>query len=243
MSELFQKFLQLVDGDKMPGSLYCILCHRHVSKAEFSKEKLCICDSCRKEMNCYLPGSSIEGTKEIPFFLAAAPYQGRLRAAFQRYKFMDQWAYREIFTELMIRQLSEVTKELCPDLVVAVPLSEQRMRERGFNQVAELAHPFAEEVKISWSDRALFRIRHTKRQSSLPAALRIHNVKNAFLADATVVHGKRILLVDDILTRGATMDSCARALKKAGAAEVIGAVLFRTEPREWKFSFVRRFRD
>lgn len=243
MLELFEKFLQWIDGEKEPGSLYCILCHHHVSKAEFSKEKLCICDSCRKEMNCYLPGSSIEGTKEISFFLAAAPYKGRLRDAFQRYKFMDQWAYRNIFAELMIQQLSEATKELSPDLIVAVPLSVQRMRERGFNQAAELAHPFAESMGIPWSDRALFRIRNTKKQSSLPAALRVRNVKNAFLADATVVQGKRILLVDDILTRGATMDSCARALKEAGATEVIGAVLFRTEPREWKFSFVRRFRD
>lgn len=106
------------------------------------------------------------------------------------------------------------------DLVLPVPLSKQRILERGYNQVDLIAHPLAELHGLHYTSKGLQRVRHTNSQVGLGYAARAQNVKDAFLATSHIVSGKKILLVDDITTTGATIDSASNALMKAGAQKV-----------------------
>ena len=107
------------------------------------------------------------------------------------------------------------------DLVVPVPLHKTRLREREFNQAQVLSRHIAKEFNKKVSSGALERIRHTKSQAELVINQRRINVKNSFSAPKkSEVKGKNILLVDDVLTSGATSSEAASALKEAGAGIV-----------------------
>ncbi len=94
------------------------------------------------------------------------------------------------------------------------------MIERGYNQAERIAKPLSEQLKIDFSDDALIRISERSSQVGLNQAERRENVRQAFVARAKPVKGKRILVVDDVFTSGATMEAVATELKQAGAKEV-----------------------
>lgn len=107
------------------------------------------------------------------------------------------------------------------DLIVPVPLHPSRRRERGFNQATFLARVLSRALAVPMSERALLRIRQTPAQVGLSDARRRLNVRGAFeVGDSQKVSAKRILLVDDVMTTGATVASAARALLKCGARRV-----------------------
>lgn len=115
------------------------------------------------------------------------------------------------------------------DLVLPLPLSAQRLRERGFNQALELARRVA---PAKTDARLLRRVRETPPQSSLARAARLVNVRGAFALDPArqhVIDGRRILLIDDVMTTGATLSEAARTLREAGALRVAALVLARAD--------------
>jgi competence protein ComFC len=114
------------------------------------------------------------------------------------------------------------------DLVVPVPLSRKRLSERGYNQAAMLAFPLALIMMKKYQPKALKKIIETKTQVGLNIAERNINMKNAFQAFSNFAAGKSILLVDDVMTTGATLNDCSRALIEAGAIEVNALTLART---------------
>jgi ComF family protein len=115
------------------------------------------------------------------------------------------------------------------DLVAPVPLSAKRKRERGYNQAALLARPLALGMDWSYLPGVIARTRDTESQVGKTLKQRRENVSGAFTARPSLVTGKRVLLVDDVLTTGATLDSAASALKQAGATEVSAVVVSRAE--------------
>ncbi|MFA6322515.1 MAG: ComF family protein [Candidatus Buchananbacteria bacterium] len=131
----------------------------------------------------------------------------------------------DILSQAVLSQ--DFAKQIKPefvDLICPVPLSKKRRRWRGFNQSEILAEVVAKSFNLPVSDDILNRKFHTRAQVGLPAKLREINIKGIFQANSFSVLEKRILLVDDVLTTGATMKECARVLKEAGAKEVIGLV-------------------
>ena len=113
------------------------------------------------------------------------------------------------------------------DWITAVPLHWNRRRERGFNQSQLLARPVAEAAGLPVV-RALARVRPTIPQAGLSRNQRASNLRGAFrLRAGSEVRGKRIVVVDDVATTGATFEACARVLKRAGAAEVTGLAMAR----------------
>ena len=114
-----------------------------------------------------------------------------------------------------------------PDLIAPIPLHPRRRRQRGYNQSELLARPLAAAVGVAHSATALRRTRHTVPQVGLGPEARADNVRGAFEADADVVVGRRVLLVDDVLTTGATMTAAAEALLAAGALAVSAYCLAR----------------
>ena len=110
------------------------------------------------------------------------------------------------------------------DMVVPVPLAPEKMKSRGFNQVESLFITCADD-HYRWAD-ILQRLRPTDAQWHLPRSQRSENVHRAFgLRETADVKNKHILLVDDIFTTGATLEACAKVLKRNGAEEVIGLVM------------------
>lgn len=106
-----------------------------------------------------------------------------------------------------------------PDVLIPMPLSPARQRERGFNQALEIARQLPRPLASRLDARVLVRSRDTEAQAALSIEDRRHNVKGAFRADRAL-HGARVALLDDVMTTGATADAAASALRDAGAAEV-----------------------
>jgi len=154
-------------------------------------------------------------------------YQGMLGELVVAYKFSGALGYGGLLQELLWRGYEKHRPGLACDMIVPVPLHRKRLASRGFNQALELSRHLSRKTGKPLAPDALQRIRHTRAQSLLKGRQRIENVKGAFVADPDSVRGKSVLLVDDIMTTGATLDTCAGALKKAKAHEVKVLVLAR----------------
>lgn len=155
------------------------------------------------------------------FARAPAVYDGAVKDWIHRFKYGGERELGEALGVLMGRFL-ERERVLWPlDAVVPVPLHPSRLQERGFNQAEVLAKAVGAWVgRPVWTD-VLQRARSTETQTKLPARARRDNVRGAFRSyRAQRIAGKRLLLVDDVLTSGATADEAARTLLKAGAAQV-----------------------
>jgi len=156
-----------------------------------------------------------------------AAYAGGLRDLILHFKFHggygDSRLLSDLAREAAARHLTEPV-----DGVVPVPLHRRRLAWRGFNQSSELGRAVARTLGVPLWNHALTRTRYTQPQTRLDHKERQANIKNAFAADRDTVRGKRVLLVDDVYTTGATLRECARTLKRAGAAGVDVLVLART---------------
>lgn len=113
------------------------------------------------------------------------------------------------------------------DLVIPVPLHRQRLRQRGYNQSLLLARELARRLELPLSHGSLIRARNTPSQVGLSRQERWDNVRGAFRTISQEPGGARVLLVDDVMTTGATLRACSLALKKGGAKEVVCLTLTR----------------
>ena len=121
-----------------------------------------------------------------------------------------------------------VDRESRPDLVLAMPMAPQRLRERGVNQAQELARAVSERLSLRLAPQLCRRTRHTAPQAALPWAERRRNIRGAFACE-TDLSGAHVAVVDDVLTTGATLNELAGVLLGRGAAQVWGWVVARTE--------------
>lgn len=155
-----------------------------------------------------------------------AAYAGQLRQAILRLKHRPNRALGRALSAPLI-QLAQ-TEGWAIDLVVAIPLSAGRQVERGYNAVDLLAGPLAAALGLPLGQGSLSRQRETSPQMALTVRQRWENVRAAFVAEPAAVRGRRLLLLDDIMTTGATLDAAASALRSAGAAQVYALTLART---------------
>ncbi|HEY2746432.1 MAG TPA: ComF family protein [Polyangia bacterium] len=172
--------------------------------------------------------------------LAGYEFGGAIAEAIRNLKWHHMPELAAPLGELLFRALRSASPELLAiDVIVPVPLHRRRLRAREFNQAAELAAALREAArareaplgKVALDARALERTRDTPPQTGLDAAQRRRNVYDAFRVRAPDrVRGKRVLLVDDVMTTGATADACASALSRAGAAAVVVLTLGRAMP-------------
>jgi competence protein ComFC len=185
-----------------------------------------ICPGCIQDLTfntfIYIP----EKTVHIDLAVALSLYDGPLRKALMEVKFRHRKRIITFLAELMkdadLSPLGEA------DMIVPVPLSMNRLKKRGFNQAAVIAEGVARQLGIPLSG-ILERKRDTRPQFSLSEGERFGNVKDAFFIEETKdLEGKTLLVVDDILTTGATVDECSRLLKRNGAEKVTVLTLART---------------
>jgi ComF family protein len=158
-----------------------------------------------------------------PFVVGASlgPYEGSLKAAIHEFKYR---ARRRVAGRLAEELLASESVGLVlrgGEVLVPVPLHPRRHHERGFNQAELLALEIAQRTGIAAAPGALVRRKDTKPQAGLSAAGRRLNVAGAFaVRRRTQIAGRVVVVVDDVLTTGATAQACARALQDGGAAEV-----------------------
>ncbi|GAB7080986.1 phosphoribosyltransferase family protein [Megalodesulfovibrio paquesii] len=158
-------------------------------------------------------------------------YDGALQDAIIQYKYHGRHAVERLLQELLLQRY---TLELAAsgtalhDCIVPMPLHPARLRERGFNQSLELARPLARRWRIALLPAALVRARRTTPQAGLSRNERQENVRHAFLAPRPeLLVGRRVLLVDDVMTTGATAAEAARSCLAAGALKVDCCMLAR----------------
>ena len=202
----------------------CVFCRRLLHRGEEG-----ICPRCQQELPWAL-GAEAEQTGEF-FSLCASPlwYQDQVRASFHRYKFKGVRGYSRTYGRLVAQCVQDHLAGRY-DLITWVPLSRARLRQRGYDQAMLLASAAA----LALDDVAaetLCKVRDPEAQSGLGKndASRRANVLSAYqVTDPALVEGRRVLLIDDIVTTGSTLSECARVLRTAGAADVVCAALARS---------------
>ena len=186
-----------------------------------------LCPDCRAA----LPYAGAEVEKHGDGFsvcYAALYYEGQVRDSLHRYKFQGSSGYAGTYGHL----LADCVRENLAgryDLISWVPLSRERLRERGYDQSMLIAQAMAlglQDVAVSTLDK----VRDAAKQSTVGSAeKRRANISGAYrVTDPELVAGRRILLIDDIVTTGATLSECACTLRAAGAADVVCAAVART---------------
>jgi ComF family protein len=159
---------------------------------------------------------------------AAVAYDDNSRDLILQLKRADRTDLAGLFALWLTRAARDLTEDA--DAVVPVPLHRLRLMARRFNQAAEIARPLARRAGLAYLPGALIRRRDTPTQGGRSSSGRRRNVAAAFETPRSMaarVAGKRILLVDDVITTGATAEACARALKAAGASAVYVAAVAR----------------
>ena len=168
--------------------------------------------------------------QQPPFFThttAVFGYSFPLDKLIQGMKYGEQLSLAHAFAKKLAQRID---KSNLPDYVIAMPLHPAKLRERGFNQSQLIAATIARELKLKLLVSACRRLRDTPPQSALPWKERKKNVRNAFCCDIDLT-GKRIALVDDVLTTGASLNALAEAVSKRGPVEINAWVVARTLPR------------
>ena len=221
-------------ADKVPSQ--CAFCHAWPSQR--------VCNACvarfaqpaTRCQRCALrvpPGVAICGAclQSPPGFdacIAAVDYAYPWADALAHFKFRGDPGWAGALSTLM-RSTPWMEPALeTADRVLPVPLSTERLRERGFNQSALLAGHLAGPKA---DHRTLLRLHATEAQSSLPRSQRLRNLRGAFAVEparAAALRGQRVVLIDDVMTTGATLQAATLALREAGVAHVTAAVLART---------------
>ena len=209
-------------GCDLPGERYCRSC---LANTVLPGENICrYCGTpLQPEHNC----PTCENTPSVCEQIRSwGIFTGPLRNAIHALKYRRDLGLSEYFSQHLVEALIRLKWSF--DVVTAVPLSNSRMRSRGYNQSAMLAKPVALAFDKPFLPGAVHRQRETRSQVGLSISERFENVNGAFNAQGRLVRGKIILLIDDVTTTGATIQACAQALKSAGASSVFGLTLART---------------
>lgn len=193
----------------------CVLCAGLLGKNETD-----FCTACRAKART-APG----GIRAIPFveqWVSVWLYEDVVRSSLLRFKFGGKQSYAAAYGRVLAMELQKAGFSF--DVLTWVPVSARRRFRRGYDQVALLARAVGRELGVK-PRRTLRKVRHNPAQSSLQGKeLRKANVLGAYrTVNPGAFRGKRVLLLDDIITTGATISECARTLRMAGAAEVLGA--------------------
>jgi ComF family protein len=218
------------DASRLLWPTRCLVC------GEAGGEAWDLCPACavalpwqrRACCRCALPLPEAEGDGAVCGVCLASPppldgvhaaclYAPPLDRLLPRFKFHEDLAAGRLLAQLMTDAFASLPR---PDALVPIPLHVSRLRRRGYDQALELAKPLARALRMPLRGDLLRRIRATAAQSERDAAARQRNVRGAFAVrpDATVP--RHVVLIDDVMTTGATLRAAARALRRAGVERV-----------------------
>jgi ComF family protein len=205
---------------------FCLTCQQNIPPIPAAACRRCALPYPTDISDDHLCGDCLNEKK--PLFervISAGIYDGTLKEAIHRFKYRDKINLDRPLAELLI---AELTGLKLPDLIMPVPLHKNRLRQRTYNQSALLARLLAKKLGRPLRLHQLIRNHDTPPQQGQSATDRKKNLKNAFALSAPL-QGENILLVDDVLTTGATVRECCRALHKNGSGSITVAVLARAK--------------
>ena len=211
-------------GSMSRDGLWCAACNHALPYLDAAHCPTCalpapageVCGQCLKRPPLFTSATAVFG------------YTFPLDKLIQAMKYGEQLALAYAFAQKLARRID---KTGLPDYVIPMPLHPAKLRERGFNQSQLLAAGTARELGLELLPHACRRMRNTPPQSTLPWKERKKNMRDAFCCDVDLT-GKRVALVDDVLTTGASLNALADAVQKRGAAEISAWVVARTLPHK-----------
>lgn len=167
-----------------------------------------------------------DGNLRLTAAASVARYRGGARGLVKSLKFRGETGIVDLLSTLMARRLSETDFARSIDFIVPVRLHESRRRERGFDQALFLARGVGRIARIEVRPDVLRRVRATPPQAALRRRERLTNLENAFAVQEDI-SGAGVLLIDDVMTTGATLAECARVCREAGASRIYGLTFAR----------------
>lgn len=214
-SDFFEHVLDLLFPPRCP---FCRTLLRDYEKS--------LCRKCSSSLPRVPETADSQSFRHIERCVSPLYYTGKVRDSLLRYKFGGLRVYAKTYAALMAERLEK--RELSFDVITWVPLSAKRLRSRGYDQARLLAEEIAKRCGIECR-RLLIKTADTPPQSGTHSRQeRKANVKGVYRPDALpMIQGKNILLVDDIVTTGSTLDECARVLKASGAKSVSAVTVAR----------------
>jgi len=231
--ELAQKLL----AELFPSR--CLLCHKTVS-TKVENPNIEICAPCLQALpdntpccsRCALPlaeevigevmcGRCIKKLPKYDYLHSPFKYQDEIIGLIHQLKFADKISYARTIGELLLLQYAEKIKHQHgkPDWIIPVPLHTKRLKQRGYNQSTEIARVLSKNESILIAHDAVERVKATQEQKGLSARQRQSNIKGVFKVIETA-QCKHILILDDVVTTGATVNELATVLKKSGVEKV-----------------------
>ena len=226
-------FFEKLSNILFPENIKCILCNDEVDENKF-----CLCDNCAKtdifcEHICDKCGTPVRSEAEYCLFcsgkrrsfdFARAPlvYTNKVVASIHSFKYDGKKYLAKPFAKLMFESFKTFEdKGIKFDYIIPVPLHKNKLKKRGYNQSELLAIELSKLTDVPTLCDNVVRIKETSTQTELTRKERFENVKDAFeILDKSVVKNKNILIVDDVLTTGATTESLAEKLRRCGCNKI-----------------------
>ena len=209
LKKLFKDLLEFVYPP------YCILC-----EAKLEPENKLVCTNCWERLGGI--SSTIETFISEQRILALYRYSTDVRTIIHNLKYRDK-THLAVNLGNSIGKIIKEDKNIRKwDILIPIPLHKVKRRSRGFNQSELIVDAITEVSSIEKDNSSLIRHRYTRNQAALPMKERAANVKGAFsVVNNLKIKGKKIILVDDVITTGSTMLECIKTLKEAGAKEAV----------------------
>lgn len=248
MKQLLNKWLknrQLLSVDTLKQVLFrqnCVLCNANINAPQTSNHAVCrpclndlpwhptnSCPQCGLTSSGMVCGRCLNSPPDFDATKAVFLYAYPIDAMMQRYKYGNNLNLGETFGEFLAEKMNIEDGLKNIDLIIPMPLHAIRLKERGFNQALEIAKLVCKNHKDKLDYKSIERQTLTPPQASLPLKERVKNIKGAFKVNADLA-GKRIAIIDDVMTTGASLNELAITLKKAGAVHVECWVIARTLP-------------
>lgn len=210
-----------------------LLPSRCLACGECGDDMLDLCQACAQALpwnrcacpRCAIPlpapaetcGTCLQRPPPLSVVHAACVYAAPIDRLLPRFKFHRDLAAGRLLAQLMAEACIALPR---PDALVPIPLHRARLRQRGYDQALELAKPLAHALQLPLMDGLLIRSRATAAQSELDAVARRRNLRNAFVVRSGRALPAHVVLIDDVMTTGATLHAAAKALLRAGVARV-----------------------
>lgn len=219
------------------GAFLCPACEAEL--AELEQHSACHrCGAPLASDGAPCPFCQGKGLPSLRCVLRAGTFSDPLKDLIHQMKYSRRWVLAEQLARRLLAKKSVSELLECCDVLVPVPLHFVRHFGRGFNQAEIIAQQLSRETGRSVV-RAVSRIRHTPSQTPLNKQERRNNVRNAFrLLKPASIHGKHVILIDDVMTTGATLQTVARALRPAKPASISALVLAVADPKKRDFRAV-----
>lgn len=213
----------------------CSGCHQQYFSRRKDRCRQCATPAAATGASSALCGACLKRPPAFDATLVATDYAAPMDQLVLALKFGSRLALAPLFARLLCDALlaAQMKSIPLPTLLAAVPLSPQRLAERGFNQALEIAKPLSRTLGIALDPHALRRVRNTQAQAMLHPDERRKNIRNAFTVSHQAIeriHGQHVGIIDDVITTGETLGELAATLKRFGATRVTNLVFARTLP-------------